>query len=288
MHLLETEIGKIVYALWFWGRRRCGYAHVRQATASFTRQEKAQLWRFGSIMPKWLNDLCRHRYPPRAWRFSRQALYPRTAKPVETIFACLQELPETSVWHLWKLKIYSQTLLGICVPGSPGGGRRSRHNYVGPRTTSGLQPGVAGGIPKSRLVIVVMIDNTPKTSVNTAPRSPPKDKIGTPDEVAIPGTIYGANTCWWPLWVQDSSGLDGSATSSGVPILSLGGLLGAVLTLVFGVLSIITTITSLLLGIPPATPGWSPDVVRGPHVVVPAASATTRTPGTHIPNRVWL
>jgi len=32
--------------------------------SELTRQEKAQLWRFGSIMPKWLNDLCRHRYPP--------------------------------------------------------------------------------------------------------------------------------------------------------------------------------------------------------------------------------
>ena len=95
------------------------------------------------------------------------------------------------------------------------------------------------------------------------------------DMVAFPGTLYGGSHAGEPLLGQtQASDWDGAGTSSGVPILSLGGLLGLVEQIVFPILSALSSLTSLIFGYPVSTA----DVVRGPHVVVPAPLATTRTP----------
>lgn len=63
VQLAGTEVGKVVYALAHWGRRRCLNADVWLASRDFGRVERELFWLAGSLMPAWLNRLCARRYP---------------------------------------------------------------------------------------------------------------------------------------------------------------------------------------------------------------------------------
>lgn len=62
LHLIDTKVGRIIYALWYWGKQGL-LSHVRLAAGTLRRTEREDLWLAGAIMPAWLNALLKHRYP---------------------------------------------------------------------------------------------------------------------------------------------------------------------------------------------------------------------------------
>ena len=61
--LSTCRVGEIIYALWHFGSGRCSTDDISQATKTFGRNERNLLWLASSLMPAWLNEICRHRYP---------------------------------------------------------------------------------------------------------------------------------------------------------------------------------------------------------------------------------
>ena len=62
--LNQSKVGQIVYALWHIGRNDCTEHEIQKATEKFSRQQRQELRRSTSLMPAWLNDLCRFRFVP--------------------------------------------------------------------------------------------------------------------------------------------------------------------------------------------------------------------------------
>ena len=61
--MLETLVGRIVYAIWHLGRGQFDNSQLQLASHDLKRSEREQLWLLSSVMPNWLTDLCRHRFP---------------------------------------------------------------------------------------------------------------------------------------------------------------------------------------------------------------------------------
>jgi len=65
MSLCQTLAGRMVYALWYLGRasQACLNKSVGTATENLNKKERELFWMAGALMPAWLNDSCRYRYP---------------------------------------------------------------------------------------------------------------------------------------------------------------------------------------------------------------------------------
>src|SRR5450432_2013058 len=49
MSLCRTPVGRVIYALWHWGRRRCSFTDVMSACKTFGRTQREQFWLSGSL-----------------------------------------------------------------------------------------------------------------------------------------------------------------------------------------------------------------------------------------------
>jgi len=66
MKLCESKVGQIVYCLWYLGQSHCTTQDVARASANFGRSERKQFLDASSLMPAWLNRICKWRFPA-AW-----------------------------------------------------------------------------------------------------------------------------------------------------------------------------------------------------------------------------
>jgi hypothetical protein len=100
------------------------------------------------------------------------------------------------------------------------------------------------------------------------------------DVVAFPGSIYGGTHAGEPLLLGTTQAAN---WSTGQSITAVGGVIGGIITPIAWVLALLNTLLSALgvsttlnwlLGIPPATSGWSAAAVRPPNIVrLPTSTA---------------
>ena len=61
--LCQTEVGQVVNALWHLGESGCTAREVTIASRNFQRTKREQFRQASALMPAWLHNICRFRYP---------------------------------------------------------------------------------------------------------------------------------------------------------------------------------------------------------------------------------